>query len=884
MLRVPLILLLALQTPTPATASRLDSLLAAGERQARTGNARAADSTLRLAGRLASEAGDRHAELRALRWLVDAMVTLDSDPTVPLTRMLELARAAGDREHSGWAENGIAHLALDRGELARAGRGFEAARDHFVAAGSVAGRARAEYGLGRVEAARGEGEAAMRRFAVAESLAVVGGDARTQGNIVNSMGARVFFRDPGAAIRHWKRAVDAFRRGGDEHGQLTPLFNLAMANTHAGSLGEAAEALEAIIPVSEARGYRLRHQNALLQLGIVRRLQGDLEASAALLERAVAMRAGGVGDHLFAVQQVATTLLERGEPGEALERIRRGVAEEPRPIPYEQRRRLFRVEGECLQALGRHREALPLHLDGIEEEGAGTNPVTRFVRMVPAAECYRALDRPDSAERALSVAVVAWESLRTVPTNREWRTQRGAVARRLYANLLALRLAHPDSLAAGERARRAFDSVQRFKSRTLLERLRGPGPATHAEARGWTSGAERLQREVLAPGEVFLDFFVGPDESWVFAVTRDTLVAAALPGRRALRRAVWDYLLFASAPRRGAGSAATRRLADRAGAGLSRLLLGDLVAWIPPGATVLYAPDDQLHGLPIGALPDPAAGNEPLMAGRRVCAVPSASALAAMRERARAPRETQRLAVIGDERSLLARDLRAAARESRWVLRRYRNSTPTGGDDGRGWQERLRDAEVLHFAGHVDVDFENPWDSGLSLGRSHAAAGESLLAVSEIASLRLGARLCVLSGCGSALGRVYAGEGSMHTAAAFVEAGVPSVVATLWRVEDRVTERIMTRFYRGLERGLPASEALRLAQLEIRRDAATRHPFHWAGFVLIGDPSTTVRLARRLEPPAWAFALLLGPAALAWLGWRRNSRTRAVTERREGTS
>jgi CHAT domain-containing protein len=69
---------------------------------------------------------------------------------------------------------------------------------------------------------------------------------------------------------------------------------------------------------------------------------------------------------------------------------------------------------------------------------------------------------------------------------------------------------------------------------------------------------------------------------------------------------------------------------------------------------------------------------------------------------------------------------------------------------------------------------------------------------------------------------------------AFIYAGSPSVIASLWSVDDEATRALMVSFYSHLGKGLPQADALRLAQIDVRRDYP--HPYYWAGFVLTGDP------------------------------------------------
>ena len=107
----------------------------------------------------------------------------------------------------------------------------------------------------------------------------------------------------------------------------------------------------------------------------------------------------------------------------------------------------------------------------------------------------------------------------------------------------------------------------------------------------------------------------------------------------------------------------------------------------------------------------------------------------------------------------------------------------------------------------------------------------------------------MLSGCESAGGRVLSGEGVLGLTAAFMSAGVPAIVATLWPVDDRATAAFMSRFYDGLSRGRTAAAALREAQNAVRDDRRTRAPFYWAGFVLLGEGDVRFPLRRRAAWP-----------------------------------
>ena len=89
-----------------------------------------------------------------------------------------------------------------------------------------------------------------------------------------------------------------------------------------------------------------------------------------------------------------------------------------------------------------------------------------------------------------------------------------------------------------------------------------------------------------------------------------------------------------------------------------------------------------------------------------------------------------------------------------------------------------------------------------------------------------------MSGCETLVGPDYRGEGLMGLARAFLASGSAAVVASRWPVGPATAE-LMGGFYRRLGKGEDLADALRNAQLELRRNPQTAHPFHWAGFVLI---------------------------------------------------
>ena len=126
------------------------------------------------------------------------------------------------------------------------------------------------------------------------------------------------------------------------------------------------------------------------------------------------------------------------------------------------------------------------------------------------------------------------------------------------------------------------------------------------------------------------------------------------------------------------------------------------------------------------------------------------------------------------------------------------------------------DADVIHFAGHAMGDDRGIEPASIVLRQNRQ---ERRIGVAEIARLHLRpASTVVLAGCSTARGERRAAEGVISVAYGFLSAGAPSVIATLWPIDDRAASIFFPRLHERLAEGLSPPEALRQAQLEsIRR-------------------------------------------------------------------
>ena len=179
---------------------------------------------------------------------------------------------------------------------------------------------------------------------------------------------------------------------------------------------------------------------------------------------------------------------------------------------------------------------------------------------------------------------------------------------------------------------------------------------------------------------------------------------------------------------------------------------------------------------------------------------------------------------------------------------------------------------ILHVATHGILDEKNPMLSCLVFNNSEEGNDNRLFA-SELYNIQLQAQMTVLSACNTGQGRVNNGEGVMSLARAFAFAGCPTLVSSLWSVNDRSTSDVMKGFYKLLKEGKSVDESMQGAKLNYLKSTSSEYakPVYWAGFVVIGNNDA---LPGQLFTPGfswWWIAAsgLAGIGALYFFGFHR---------------
>jgi CHAT domain-containing protein len=363
--------------------------------------------------------------------------------------------------------------------------------------------------------------------------------------------------------------------------------------------------------------------------------------------------------------------------------------------------------------------------------------------------------------------------------------------------------------------------------------------------------------EFLDPQTTLVEFFVSERNAFVFVVEKDKLhvVTVELP-REKLARLVKDL-------RESVFTLGEKNKFDDASALLHKQLIEPLIPHIT-GKELIIVPHDVLHYLPFHALVG--SDGRYLIEKYPIYYLSSASLLQFVKEKGKAGGEKV-LAFGNPDLGDPEKNLEFAELEAKEVKAAYPESSVYIGKEATEEKSKTLSAnhDILHFATHAKLDEDDPLSSAVLLAREDREDGR--LEVREIFGMDLKAKLVVLSGCETGLGKLSTGDELVGLTRAFIYAGTPSVVASLWSVDDSSTAHLMASFYKNLKT-MSKVEALRQAQLELIRgegrsdmlarrgvggigklgetaksesrsqdliSVSTSHPYFWAPFILVGD-------------------------------------------------
>ncbi|HET9210534.1 MAG TPA: CHAT domain-containing tetratricopeptide repeat protein, partial [Thermoanaerobaculia bacterium] len=791
---------------------------------------------------------------------------------------LALYHQLGETKEEATALNNLGFAEFSLGEPGPAEESYGQALAIRREAGDRAGEAQALNNLAVLYRSLGEIDEALKNYGEAREILATLDDRRQEASTLNNLGvAYSAIGETERARLYLTQALALRRKVEDRRGEIATLNNLGWLESRSGSPGKAAalhsQALAVALTIhdtrvegfcrsllAEALAASGRGAEALAELDRALALQhqtGDRSGEAVSLRRkGEVLAAGGkASEALPLFEQALVALRATGD------RVNEAVTLSARARVLRDQGELDRAASDAGAAIAAL-ESLRARLGNPELRAAflGSHSdvydlrvdiLMRLAAARPGQGFDRAAFEASEDARARSLLDVLRESGAAIRTGTEPEL---AARQRDLERRLALKEDRLQTLLGrgkGDAASKTLE-IESERIRAELDNLdaeirrRSPRYAdlTHP-------GAARLGeiQALLDPGTLLLEYSLGRERGYLWAVDAAGLRSFVLPGREAVERAARAYHRALSTP----GGEGRSRL----GRTLSRMLLGPVAGELRDRRLAVI-PDGALDYIPFDVLPEPRKPDRPLLVRHEVIELPSASVLAAeRRDLARRPPAPDLALVVADPvfrpddprvkarqsgpaaggRSrggpddLLLSRLRFSRREALGIASLAPGKVATALDFAADrtlvLSGRLRDFRYIHFATHGVFDAGRPELSGLALSRvgPDGQPREGFLSLRDVYDLDLAADVVVLSGCQTALGREIRGEGLLGLTRGFLYAGAPRVVASLWWIDDRATAALMRSFYRGLwiEKLRPAA-ALRKARLALARQPRFRDP------------------------------------------------------------
>lgn len=791
--------------------------------------------------------------------------------------------AQGDLRAASRVSLNLGSLHLRRDAYADAVHHYRQAAVIFARAGDHEHSVMADIGVADALTSMGDFDEALRIYARAQMRAGTHGFPVLEAKVDESVALLQLARG------RYREALASFERARRRHEELSMPQNLAIDEKQLADaylelrlLPEALALFDQALAKFQTLNMPDDQAWTLLQRGRAQALQGHQEQAAASFACAAQLFASqGIGVGLSGVSLARAELaLASGDAAGAAELAGQAASGFVAADLADGRFRADVVRAHALLGAGSVDEARAL-FDATLVRARELQLLTVQVRCLTGQGlAARAHGNPAAAKAAFNAAVELFEDQRRALPGDELRSAFLSEHLRPYQELLHLALQAHARTAAPELAAEVLFQLDRFRARSLGERLaQGSGLEDNASTQGLRERLNWLYRRVqrldhegesssaltgelrrtelellerarrarlsapaaeraavsddhvdvdalqnsLGEGDALVEYGVLDNELFACVVTRASV---------GIQRHVahWSEVLEATHSarfqietlRHGAASVARHlaTLTERAQARMRRLhalVWAPLAGALAQSRRVLIVPHAQLASLPFAALDD---GTCCLGQRHELALAPSARV--ALRGLLRQPAAARRALVLGESARLPH-----AALEARLVAGLFAHASVHVGEEATldALRAHAGNVDVIHLACHAQFRSDNPMFSALYL---HDGA----LTAEEVQALTLGPCTVVLSACETGLAEQGSGDESIGLVRAFLVAGAARVLASLWPVDDEITAAFMSQFHGALCRGSAPAAALRIAQAGVMRQHP--HPFYWAAFTLHG--------------------------------------------------
>jgi CHAT domain-containing protein/tetratricopeptide (TPR) repeat protein len=836
--------------------------------------------------------GDRNGEAVTLNNIGLAHYSLgDSRKALDFfTQSLPLLRAVGDRRGEARTLNNIGQVYNTLGDSRKALDFYAQSLPLRRAVGDRAGEATTLNNIGLAYFSLGEKQKALDFYTQALPLLRATGDRGGEATSLNNIGSVYSsLGEKQKALDFYTQALGLHREVGDRRGEATTLNNIGGVHDSLGEKQESLHFYDQALPLSRAVGDRGVEATTLANIGVVLDSLGEWQKAHYFYTQALRIRRA-VGDRsgeALTLNNIGRIHYSLGENQKALEYFAQA-------LPLSRAVGVRWIEAATLGNIAYVKHSLGLFdesrsyvesaLKIIESMRAGIiSKELRASYFSTAQEYYEfyvdLLMEMHSLEPTRGhdvTALQASERARARSLIESLTETRADIRRGVDLKLLAQERSLQQRLnAKAEEAlklsangadetrlgmnRREMDALT-VELQQVQTRIRQTSPRYAALTQPQPLTLAEIQRQALDADTLLLEYSLGDERSFLWAVTPTSVNSYELPKREVIEaaaRRVYELLSDTSDVRGQTARPRDARLKEAGGqylaaaAGLTRTLLSPVSGQLGKKRLMIVA-DGMLHYIPFGALPDPNSLKEsdgswqPLLVDHEIVNLPSASTIAVLRRELAGRKPAARtLAVLADpvfskddERIRPGARLAATQAAQPAPLNESKNRIlveTAGGAPGElritrlpftrqeadqiivlapmgagmkaldfeanratAMSEQLSQYRYVHFATHGMADSERPELSAIVLSRydKQGRPQDGFLRAHEVYNLNLPAEMVTLSACETGLGKLTRGEGLVSLTRGFMYAGAARVVVSLWSVSDRGTAELMAKFYR----------------------------------------------------------------------------------------
>ncbi|GGA35808.1 CHAT domain-containing tetratricopeptide repeat protein [Okeania sp. KiyG1] len=833
---------------------------------------------------LFQQVGDKGGEAITLNNIGSAYHSLGEKQTALnfYQQALPLYQQVGDKGREATTLNNIGSVYNSLGEKQKALNYYNQALPLSQQVGDKGGEATTLNNIGFVYNELGEKQTALNYYQQALPILQKVGDQRREAITLNNIGT-VYdeLGEKQTALNYYNQALPLRLQVGDKGGEATTLNNIGIVYDELGEKQTALNYYNQVLPLYKQVGDKGGEATTLNNIGSVYDDLGEKQKALNFYNQALPLykQVGDKGGEATTLSNIAWLKRSQGKLTESLTFIEKSL--------------------EIIEDLRTKVDSAELRVSYFATVQTRYQFYINLLMQLHQQNPNQGYDSKafHASERSRARTLLELLNEASVNIRQGIDPQLATEERKLQQQLNAIETQRI-KLLSGEYTPEQKASIEQIRDKLideydkLRDTIRTTSPNYAALTQPQPLTLKEVQQQVLDDDTLLLQYALGEESSYLWAVTKDSIHSYQLPPEAEIKNAAIELMLRITSPRERNDMTKVDSAADA----LTEILIEPVADKLNKKRLLIVA-DRFLQEIPFSALSIPntdgeSDGYQPLIVNYEIVNLPSATTIANIRNGTTSrklapkkvaiiadpvfsPEDSRLISVNSDQLSVIsgktttastsenrsrvfpleAKQLDRAARdvgikwdrlpatrtEAKAIMALIPESERTQAFDFQANREKATSQElgkyqIVHFATHGFANGKQPELSGviMSLVDKNGNWQNGFLRLNDIFNLNLPAELVVLSACQTAKGKDIKGEGLVGLTRGFMYAGAKRVVGSLWVVDDVATADLMSQFYQGmLDQGLSPVEALRAAQLQMWEGGIS--PYYWGAFILQGE-------------------------------------------------